>query len=486
MFYSAADTVPILSLLVLAVATVFIPPRRRLRGIIERKELYGHLKALESPSWAQTTVLYEIFVRAFSPEGTFEKVTECLPRLKELGVGALWFMPIHPIGEKGRKGSLGSPYAVRDYFAVNPEYGTREDFRDLVNEAHSQGFRVILDMVANHTANDHVEMARHPEWWMRDAQGRFTREMAQWTDVSDLNYDNPELRAYMKDALRYWVEEFKVDGFRCDVAGMVPEGFWVDVRQELRRIKPDFFLLAEWEDPEMHLRTFDATYDWTLYFKMREVRQKVARAQELVATLLYKGDQYPNGALRLRFVENHDQRRARVVFGRRAFRPFAALIFTVPGIPLIYNGQEIGDTTRLELFDKITIPWNQAQPEIWHFYHRLIRLRKQNPVFSTGRVFALENDRPEIVASYGLSTSEQVALCVSNFSNQEVKAEVRIPESVQIRWGTPEPGTWSLESFGKEIPKRIWGQGPGRQSFRQGTWSVTLRPWESRILWSKR
>ena len=280
-------------------------------------------EAVHTPKWAKNTTIYEVYLRAFSKEGTLEKLRERLPVLREFGIGTIWLMPIHPIGEKGRKGSLGCPYSIRDYYAINPEYGTKEDFRRLVEEAHRLGMKVILDFVANHTSNDYVEMKDHPDWFMRDKEGKFTREVADWWDVTDLNYDNANLREYMKGVAKYWVKEFKVDGYRCDVAGMVPLKFWVELRQELKSINPSVFLLAEWESPKLHLRAFDATYDWSLYHLLVNVRKGKVRAEKAIDLVLEKERKYPANSLRLRFIENHDEKRATEVFGQEGFRPFA-------------------------------------------------------------------------------------------------------------------------------------------------------------------
>ncbi len=384
-------------------------------------------KAVQSPEWARNTTIYEVYLRAFSREGTLEKLSERLPALQELGIGTIWLMPIHPIGEKGRKGSLGCPYSIRDYYAINPEYGTKEDFRRLVEDAHRLGMKVILDFVANHTSNDYVEMKDHPDWFMRDKNGKFTREVADWWDVIDLNYDNSDLWEYMKGIAKHWVKEFKVDGYRCDVAGMIPLKFWVELRQELRHINPSVFLLAEWESPKLHLRAFDATYDWSLYHLLVNVRKGKVRAEKAIDLVLEKEKKYPANSLRLRFIENHDEKRAIEVFGQEGFKPFAAFIFTISGIPLIYNGQEIGERERPSLFEKEEIEWDKGDYAISDYYQRLIKLRKENPAFANGETIKLNTSSPKEIAAYLRLNGKSRAIVAINFSDSAVVSTLRVP-----------------------------------------------------------
>ena len=226
--------------------------------------------ARPSPDWLRTGTIYEIFPRDFSSAGNFNGVTAKLDDIKALGVNVLWIMPIHPIGEKGRKGDFGSPYAIKDYYAVNPDYGTLEDFQRLVEGAHQRGMRVIMDIVANHTAWDSVLMA-HPEFYKQDGQGQIVPPVPEWTDVAGLNYQNPELRKYMIAMLKYWLQTADVDGFRCDVAYAVPTDFWEQARAELSKIKPDIMMLAEASKPELLTNAFDIDYSWPLLATLNNV-----------------------------------------------------------------------------------------------------------------------------------------------------------------------------------------------------------------------
>ena len=233
------------------------------------------------PDWLRNGVVYEIYPRNFSKEGNFNGVTARLDELKALGVNILWLMPIHPIGEKLRKGCCGSPYAVKDYYAINPDYGTEGDLKRLVSEAHRRGLKVIMDMVVNHTAWDSVLM-KHPEFYKQDAQGNIQPPVAEWTDVAGLNYNNAELRRYMITLFKYWIDPagFDLDGYRCDVAEMVPTGFWEEARAEMLKVKPDIMLLAEASKPELMARAFDVDYGWPLMHALNNVIEHGAPATE--------------------------------------------------------------------------------------------------------------------------------------------------------------------------------------------------------------
>jgi len=217
---------------------------------------------LQAPEWSKDAVIYQINTRQYSQSGTFKAVEQDLARIKSLGVDILWFMPIHPIGEVKRKGSMGSPYAVKDFQAVNTDLGTLEDFKSLVDAAHAMDMKVIIDWVANHTAWDNALMTEHPDWYTRNEKGEMQHPPeTDWYDVADLDYSKQGLRDYMTESLLYWVRDVGVDGYRCDVAGMVPTDFWNSVRPKLDAIKP-VFMLAEWQDPELHEKAFDASYAW--------------------------------------------------------------------------------------------------------------------------------------------------------------------------------------------------------------------------------
>src|SRR5437870_3583009 len=224
---------------------------------------FSKQSARPARDWVRDGIIYEIYPRDFSQDGNFKGITRQLDRLKELGITILWLMPIHPIGQEKKKGTIGSPYAVRDFYAINPDYGTKADLKQLISEAHQRGMKLIIDIVANHTSWDSV-MMKHPDWYQHDASGRISYPH-DWYDVAKLNYDNPRLREYMTDMLKYWIREFDLDGFRCDVAEDVPTDFWEKARAELDRIKPDIFMLAEGHKPDLEVKAFELDYSWPLH-----------------------------------------------------------------------------------------------------------------------------------------------------------------------------------------------------------------------------
>lgn len=336
------------------------------------------------PSWSFDDTIYELNVRQFSEKGTFKAVTERVEELKNLGVDIIWIMPIHPIGQKNRKGMLGSYYAVKDYKAINPEFGTLEDFKKLVDTIHQHDMHVLLDWVANHTAWDHVWTQTNPEFYTKDSTGNFTPPVEDWSDVIDLDYDNQQMRNQMIDAMRYWVEEANIDGYRCDVAGMVPLEFWKSVRTKLDSIKP-VFMLAEDESPEMH-DAFDMTYGWELHHLMNDIAAGEKSAKDIWNYLEHDRSRFPNDAFRMNFITNHDENSWNgTIFERLGggARTFATLLFTMEGMPLIYSGQEAGMKKRLAFFERDAINW--SDPDNFRtFYQKLTTLKGTNKALLNG------------------------------------------------------------------------------------------------------
>ena len=343
-------------------------------------------------AWSERANLYEVNLRQYTPEGSFAAFERHLPRLAEMGVDILWLMPIHPIGVRHRKGRLGSPYAVRDHTAVNPEFGTLDDLRRLVEAAHALGMHVILDWVAHHTAWDHRWVAEHPDWYRKNERGEIHAYTFQgehgpehWADVVGLDYRQNALRAAMTQALCWWVREAGIDGYRCDVAGLVPTPFWVQAREALEAIKP-VFMLAEWSDPALHDGAFDATFDWPLYDTMTKIARGEADARALDDWLAAEAAQgFPAHAYRLRFTTNHDKNSWEGHDGERfgsAFKAFAVLAATLPGMPLVYGGQEAGLHKRLAFFDKDPIDWGELP--LADFYTGLLRLKHDNAALANG------------------------------------------------------------------------------------------------------
>lgn len=402
--------------------------------------------ARKAPDWLRDGVVYEIFPRNFSAEGTFNAITARLDELKDLGVNVLWLMPVHPTGATLKKGTLGSPYAVRDYYGLNPDYGTPADFKRLVAEAHQRGLKVIIDLVINHTAWDSVLMAQ-PEFYKQDAAGRITPPVPDWSDVAGLNYANPKLREYMIAMLKHWLTEFDLDGFRCDVASMVPVDFWEQARAELEKVKPDLMLLAEASLPELLLKAFDADYSWPFHGTLNKVLLDGAPASDLRASWEESRRQFPRGALHLRISDNHDEARAVARFGIRGALAAQALMFTLDGVPLLYNGMEVGDATESgdpALFEKLPVFWKpKERPPLRNIYRDLIKLRKQYAPFRSDRLIWLRNSEESNLVTFMRLDDQDEFVIVVNLSSRPVLGSVEVMNSGQFQLekinGLPEP-----------------------------------------------
>ncbi|MDR1884291.1 MAG: alpha-amylase [Prevotella sp.] len=338
------------------------------------------------PDWTRNAVIYEVNVRQYTKEGTFAAFEQHLPRLKELGVDVLWFMPIHPVSEKNRKGTLGSYYAVKDYREVNPEFGTKEDFKRLVDKAHEAGFKVILDWVANHTGCDNVWTVQRPDWYVKDSTGNF-KSPYDWTDTYELDYDNKDMRAEMTDALKYWVKDFNIDGYRCDMAHEVPTDFWNEVRPALDSIKP-VFMLAESENHDLLEHAFDANYSWELMHLMADASKGSKTAEDIIAYVQKLDSVMCPDGYKMNFLGNHDENSWNgTEFERygKGVEVFAVLAYTLNGMPMMYTGQEVGMKKRLSFFEKDMVPSWTANT-VTAFYKKLNELKHAHPALRAGRI----------------------------------------------------------------------------------------------------
>jgi len=379
---------------------------------------FSQEKIIPAPVWANQGVIYQVFPRVFTHEGDFKALQQKLDYIQRLGVGIIWLMPIYPIGEEGRKGTIGSPFSIKNFRKINFDYGTKEDFQNLVNEIHQRNMKMIIGMVPNHSSNDNNLMKDHPGWFMQDSLGNFAREVDDWSDITDFNYENPEMRQYMKETLIYWVKEFDVDGFRCDVAGMVPFDFWNESLKSLREVKSDIFLLAEWEDPELLMQGFNSDYDWTLYHLLKDIRDGKKKTAGAISLIQEKDSSYPKNSLPMRFLENHDEQRSLHTFGRDGIESYATFIFTVPGIPLIYAGQEIGEEVKPSLFEKSELVWTKADSSLYRMYKNLIRLRKDYSCFTGGVFRPLQTKTSKgSVGAFIREDNETVALVICNLNS---------------------------------------------------------------------
>jgi len=416
---------------------------------------------LHHPDWVKNATIYQINTRQFTTEGTFRAAEAQLPRLKALNIDILWLMPIHEIGLKHRKGPLGSPYAVRDYYSVNPEFGTLADLKHFVAAAHALGMHVILDWVANHTAWDNVLVAQHPEWYQRDWKGSFRpTPWWDWSDIINLDYHQPGLRRYMTGALKYWVQEADVDGYRCDVAGFVPLDFWNNARKELDAIKP-VFMLAEWESRDLHAEAFDMTYAWSWYDAVSAIAKGKSDLNSLFVYYSWNESSFPPDCLRMTFLSNHDKNSWEGTMNEQfgAAAPAAAVLSVVgDGLPLLYNSQESGETKRLQFFERDPIVW-QEHP-MGELYRRLFALKHANTALWNGHWGALMVNVPNSaraeVLSFVRRNEHDKVFAVINFSAkpQPVRFEETLCHGAYTEYFTREKVTVSADT---EFTLPAWG-----------------------------
>ncbi len=344
--------------------------------------------ATSAPEWIQQGNIYEVNIRQYTPEGTFKAFEAHLDRLKDMGVQTLWFMPIQPISKKDRKGTLGSYYAIADYTATNPEFGTLEDWKHLVNTAHTKGFKVIIDWVANHTGGDHRWLQQKPGFFTKDSAGNFVSPF-DWTDVRDLNYDNKELRDSMTASMSYWITQSDVDGFRCDMAHLVPDDFWKDCIADLQK-KKHVLMLAETEKASLYAAGFHATYAWPMFHKMVDVAAGKRPAFALDSVYSFLDTAFPASAMYMYFTSNHDENSwNKADYGTmpgKVHEPFAVFTQTAKGsVPLIYSGQEEPVLRTIQFFEKDVMNFSKYQRA--PFYKKLLSLRNSNAALATDASF---------------------------------------------------------------------------------------------------
>ncbi len=391
----------------------------------------NNVVAATAPEWAKSATIYEVNVRQGTPDGTLKALEQELPRLRALGVDILWIMPVQPIGKAKRKGSLGSYYAIADYRGVNPEFGTRADMQALMTTAHKLGFKVILDWVANHSAFDHPWITEHPDFYAHNKDGTISNARdneghdTDWTDVAELDYDNPALRQAMIGDMRFWVDSLGMDGFRCDVAGGVSDDFWTEARDSLAARKPDLFWLAEAERPGAH-RAFNATYGWEWHHLMNDVAKGKLGTDKLAAYVERQRVAYPAGAFRMYFTSDHDENSWNgSEFERMGANHEPAFILATTmerSFPLAYSGQEYGMSKRLRFFDKDTVP--TTGPSLSAFYTAVFALKHAQPALANGSwgapQVALDNTAGTKVYAFTRTTGANTVLVAVNFGDAPV------------------------------------------------------------------
>lgn len=410
-----------------------------------------------APEVEENAVIYEVNIRQYSPEGTFNAFTKDIPQLKELGVKIIWVMPIFPISQTKRKATggddnkfasempkeeqhkyLGSYYAVSDFKKVNPEFGTIEDFRNLVKTAHDNGMYVILDWVPNHTGWDHVWIKEHPEYYTKNAKGEIidpinpeTGKSWGWSDVADLNYDNKELRKEMTSDMLHWIKNENIDGFRCDVAGNVPLDFWQQAIPQLRREKNIFMLAEAWEPELLKDGLFDMAYGWEAHHTMNRIAQGKNTVKEWDAYIKKVNKDYEADDILMNFVDNHDENswngtiKGRLGKGEEAM---TALSYVMPGMPLIYSGNEYGLNHSLKFFEKDSIPKTKGKD--WELRAKLGKLKAENPALNGGKNKAkysrIKTDDETNILAFIREKNDKKVVYIANFSNKPINSKVAI------------------------------------------------------------
>ena len=411
----------------------------------KKNQIKGEVVNEMHPEWTASSNIYEVNVRQYTPEGTFAAFDMHIDRLADMGVDILWFMPISPIGEKNRKKGLGSYYSVKDYIDVNPEFGTAADFHQIIEHAHERGMHVIIDWVANHTAWDHNWVTEHPDWYQMDEEG-ILKSPFDWTDVVALNYDNKDLRIEMTKQMEFWIDSFNIDGFRCDVASMVPTDFWDSTRAVLNQ-KKEVFMLAEAEEPALNKKAFESSYAWAMHHRMATVAKDDTTPQVLINQINDDIAKFGNETYMMQFTTNHDENSWNGTEFEKmgdAYEIMAALTYVVPGMPLIYNGQESKNAKRLLFFEKDTIIWGEY--EMLDFYTNMIKLKKENKALWNGSYGGdfnvIKNSDQDNSISFSRKLGENTIIFIGNFSIEPSDMSYAVyPEELSgdyINWQTKE------------------------------------------------
>lgn len=444
-------------------------------GGTEATEETGTEEVRYHPEWAKDAVIYEVNVRQYTEEGTFNAFSEHLQTLKDMGINTLWFMPIHPISETNRAGTLGSYYSITDYRAVNPEFGTAEDFKALVDKAHEMGMKVMLDWVANHTGWDCAWITEHPEWYTQNDSGDIISPAGMgWPDVADLNYDNMDMRTEMIACMKYWITEYDIDGFRCDYATGVPVEFWETARKEIEQIKPVFMLAEDNLKEELLEEAFDMNYNWSLYDSMIEVAKDAKKASMLK---LYIPTDYPDGTFALNFMDNHDKnsydRTIMEGFGPEVMPSMFSFLYTIPGVPLIYTGDEIGLDHAIAFMEKDPVDWNSSEYDYRPLLAELSAIRSENPALYCGNyggdINYYDLDNKNMFAFYR-EMDGNVVKCIFNLSKREQVVDV----------SAVVDGTETVLLHARSAEEINMEDHPVSEEGLSG--EVTIQPWEFWIL----
>jgi glycosidase len=397
----------------------------------------GPFTSVVHPDWVKSAVMYEVNIRQYTQEGTLNAFADKLPVLKELGVDILWLMPVHPIGEINRKGPLGSYYSVKDYKDINPEFGTMDDFKALVQKTHALGMYLIIDWVPNHSSWDNPLVTSNPEWYAKDSLGKMFSPW-DWTDVVQFDFNQRPLREYMIETMKYWLTETKLDGFRYDVAHQVPVDFWNEVRPALQSTRPDVLLLAEAEQRFLHEKSMDITYGWELHHIMNKVAQGKQTVVDIDAYFERAEKDYNTNDIRIYFTSNHDENSWNGTEWERmgdATAVMTVLTYTFPGMPLIYSGQEAGSSKRLKFFERDPIEWKQHH--FFPLYQQLNKLKKDNPALWNpgfgGNYTRLKTEKDSQVLAFKREIGTNSVIVLLNLSPEKVTIKLS-PEEVKGKY----------------------------------------------------
>jgi len=415
------------------------------------------------PSWTKSTNLYEVNVRQFSANSKFTSVTKALPRLKKMGVNTLWLMPIYPIGKKNKLGSLGSPYSISNYTGVNPEFGTAAELKALIKATHAQGIHIIFDWVANHTAWDHPWIKSHPDWYTQVGGEIVIPPGTNWNDVADLNFDNQAMRKAMIAAMKYWVTNFDIDGYRCDAAGMVPKDFWEQATTELAKSKKLFMLAEDGSSTNLLDNAFTANYNWTLRPALKTVAAGMGSESTISNIVENQSYLYPAGSYPLNFITNHDENSwngtVQEDYGK-AENAMAVLTYTLPGMPLVYNGQEVGLDRRLQFFEKDPIDWasySSSGKSRTAMYTALNSIKLNNPALwagpAGGTIKFLETDSYNVMAFDRTKGTNRVLTVINLTGTRQV---VTIPTTSGSYYAL---GATKATKVGKSLKLTLAGHG---------------------------
>ena len=424
-----------------------------------------------SIDWIKNNVVYEVNTRQFNNGGTFKSFMPEIPRIKALGVDVLWFMPVYPIGQLNRKGGLGSYYSIKNYHEINPEFGTMDDFKATVNAAHAQGMKVILDWVGNHTAWDHPWVTEHPDWYVHDSTGKIVTPW-DWTDVAQLNFKNPELRKAMIAEMQFWVKECNIDGFRCDVAFLVPRSFWEEARIALEKDKP-LFMLAEMENnkdidpnpPGYMEKAFDAYYGWTLHSASADCAKGKITGREFVNKFTEARALFPAKAMMLSFLSNHDENTWNGTIEEKyadKWQVFSVLNYTLQNsLPLIYNGEEANNTKRLLFFEKDPITsWSDTSRYAW--YRTMNRLKHTHPALQNGAWGAKEEvlkvtGGDENIYAFRRTSEGQTVTVIVNLSSKQQWIQAVGDRTLNGTEKTYVKSPVTIKHIGQGMPLDAWG-----------------------------